>query len=74
MGCAATGDGRARVWFELGTRWQLANRSVLDFGVATRLDEWEAGNANVQLVVGISRIFGIPGLVRVSPVSAPRIN
>ena len=40
----------------------------------TRLDEWEAGNANVQFVIGISRIFGIPGLVRVSPVSAPRIN
>ncbi len=69
-----TGDGRARVWVEFGTRWQLANRSVLDFGIATRLDEWEAGNANVQLVIGISRIFGIPDLVRVSPVSAPRIN
>ena len=69
-----TGEGRARVWVEFGTRWQLANRSVLDFGVATRLDEWEAGNANVQFVIGISRIFGIPGLVRVPPVSAPRIN
>lgn len=69
-----TGEDRARVWFELGTRWQLANRSVLDFGLATRLDEWERGNANVQFVVGISRVFGIPGFVRVPPVSHPRIE
>ncbi len=69
-----TAGGRARVWFDFGTRWQLANRTVFDFGVATRLDEWEAGNANVQFVVGISRMFGIPGLVRVSPEAAPRID
>lgn len=69
-----TAGGRARVWFDFGTRWQLANRTVLDFGVATRLDEWEAGNANVQFVVGISRMFGIPGLVRVSPKTTPRID
>lgn len=69
-----TRGGRARVWFDFGTRWQLANRTILDFGIATRLDEWERGNANIQLVVGISRVFGIPGLVRVSPAGTPRID
>lgn len=55
-------EGRARVWLEVGTRWQVTNRRVLDLGVATRLDEWERGRANVELVVGMSRIFGVRGL------------
>lgn len=66
--------GRARVWLEVGTRWQLTNRSVLDLGVATRLDEWERGRANAELVVGLSRVFGIPALVRVPPLGNPRIR
>lgn len=65
--------GRTRVWLEVGTRWQLTNLSVLDLGLATRLDEWEAGRANVELVAGISRVFGIPGLVNVPPYPDPSI-
>lgn len=67
-------EGRARVWLEAGTRWQLSNLSVLDLGVATRLDEWEAGRANLELIVGISRVFGIPGLVSVPPYPDPSIR
>ena len=66
--------GRTRVWLEAGTRWQLTNVSVLDLGVATRLDEWEAGRANLELVVGLSRVFGIPGWVDVPPYPDPRID
>lgn len=66
--------GRTRVWLETGTRWQLSNLSVLDLGLATRLDEWEAGRANVELVVGLSRAFGIPALVDVPPYPDPRID
>lgn len=66
--------GRTRVWLEAGTRWQLTNVSVLDLGLATRLDEWEAGRANVEVVVGLSRVFGIPGLVQVPPYPDPRID
>lgn len=66
--------GRSRVWLELGMRWQVGNDDVLDFGLGTRLDEWEAGNANVELVLGISRVFGIPWLVRVPPYPSPKIN
>lgn len=66
--------GRTRVWLEAGTRWQLTNVSVLDLGLATRLDEWETGRANVEVVVGLSRVFGIPGLVEVPPYPDPRID
>lgn len=66
--------GPTRVWLEAGSRWQLTNLSVLDFGLATRLDEWERGEANVRLVLGFSRVFGIPGLVRVPPYPDPRIE
>ncbi|MFQ5890771.1 MAG: hypothetical protein ACE5JR_12060 [Gemmatimonadota bacterium] len=68
------GSGRSRVWLELGSRWQLTNLSVLDFGLATRLDEWERGRGNVELIVGFSRVFGIPGLVTVPSYPNPRIN
>lgn len=67
-------EGRTRVWAEVGSRWQVANMSVIDFGIATRLDEWEAGNANVSLIVGISRVFGIAGLTPVPPYPSPRID
>ena len=65
--------GRARVWAEIGTRFQVGNWSVLDFGLATRLDEWDEGNANVEIVIGVSRSFGIPGLMRVPPYPNPTI-
>ena len=66
--------GRTRVWAEFGTRWQISNLSVLDFGIASRLDEWQAGNANVQLILGISRVFGLAALVSVPRYPNPRIN
>ncbi len=66
--------GRTRVWAELGTRWQISNISVLDFGISTRLDEWEAGRANVELTVGVSRVFGLAGLVSVPPYQNPRLD
>ncbi|MEN8145810.1 MAG: hypothetical protein ABFS14_12775 [Gemmatimonadota bacterium] len=66
--------GRARVWAELGTRWQISNASVLDFGISTRLDEWEAGRANLEVTVGVSRVFGLSGLVSVPPYPDPRLD
>ncbi len=65
--------GRARVWAELGMRWQVSNISVVDFGIATRLDEWEAGNANAEVILGFSRVFGLSGQVPVPKVE-PRID
>jgi hypothetical protein len=53
-----TSGTRARVWTELGMRIQISNVSVLDVGLATRLDEWEAGDPNVELVLGLARVFG----------------
>lgn len=66
--------GRTRVWLEAGTRWQVTNLSVLDLGLATRLDEWEAGRANVELVFGLSRAFGVPALVDVPAYRDPMIQ
>lgn len=68
------GTGRTRVWAEVGMRWQVSNVSVLDFGIASRLDEWETGNANLQLIVGISRVFGLAGQVAVPSDLDPRID
>lgn len=67
-------QGRTRVWAELGTRAQVSNWSVLDLGLATRLDRWEAGEANVELVIGVSRVFGIAGLIDVPPYPNPSIR
>ena len=64
----------ARAWAELGTRVQVTNLSVIDMGLATRLDEWNRGAANVRLVVGFSRVFGIGGLVRVPEYPNPSIR
>lgn len=66
--------GRSRVWLELGTRWQSTNASVIDVGLATRLDEWEAGRSNVELTVGIARAFGISGLVGVPAYPEPALD
>lgn len=66
--------GRSRVWLELGTRWQASNASVIDVGLATRLDEWEAGRSNVELTVGIARAFGISGLVGVPAYPEPTLD
>lgn len=67
-----TSQARSRVWVEVGTRVQVSNWSVLDLGLSTRLDEWDAGNANVELVVGFSRVFGIQG--NVGPYPNPTIR
>lgn len=67
-------EGPTRVWAELGVRLQTSNWSVLDVGLATRLDRWERGEANVELVVGLSRVFGIPGLIRVPRYPDPAIH
>ena len=67
-------EGRTRVWAELGTRMQVGNWSVVDLGLATRLDRWEAGEANVELVIGLSRVFGIPALVEVPRYPNPAIR
>ncbi len=66
--------GRSRVWAELGTRWQISNGNVLDFGLATRLDEWEAGRANLEVTFGVSSIFGFSGLVNVPSYREPKLN
>ena len=66
--------GPTRAWAELGTRVQVTNLSVIDMGLATRLDEWNRGTANVRLVVGFSRVFGIGGLVRVPEYPNPSIR
>lgn len=66
--------GDARVLAEFGTRWQLTNWSVLDVGLGTRLDEWADGDANIGVVVGFSRVFGVSGLTSVPPYPNPRID
>jgi hypothetical protein len=66
--------GPTRVWAELGTRMQITNLSVIDVGLATRLDEWNRGTSNVRLIVGFSRVFGIGGLIRVPEYPNPRIR
>ena len=66
--------GPTRVWAELGTRVQVTNLSVIDVGLATRLDEWNRGAANVRLIVGFSRVFGIGGFVRVPEYPNPGIR
>jgi hypothetical protein len=67
-------SGPTRAWAELGTRVQITNLSVIDMGLATRLDEWNRGAANVRLIVGFSRMFGIGGLVKVPEYPNPRIR
>ncbi|MCI0432873.1 MAG: hypothetical protein L0271_04385 [Gemmatimonadetes bacterium] len=66
--------GRTRVLTELGTRLQITNNSVVDIGIGSRIDEWADGRGNIQLVLGISRVFGIGGFHRVPPWPDPRIH
>jgi hypothetical protein len=66
--------GPTRIWVELGTRLQVSNVTVIDVGLVTRLDEWDRGAANIGLVVGLSRVFGIGGLIRVPEYPDPRIR
>ncbi len=66
--------GDARVWAEFGTRFQLTNSSVLDLGLTSRLDQWEDGSPNIGIVIGLSRVFGIAGLVKIPPYPNPRID
>ena len=67
-------SGPTRVWAELGSRIQVSNLTVIDVGLATRLDEWDDGGANVALIVGFSRVFGIGSLVGVPEYPNPRIR
>jgi len=67
-----TSGARARVWAEVGLRIQISNRSVLDLGVGTRVDEWDAGIPNLELVLGLARVFGLP--TRVDPYPDPAIR
>ena len=66
--------GRANVWLELGTRWQITNSTVFDLALGTRLDELTQGRGNVELGVGVSHAFGIPGLVSVAPYPHPGLD
>ena len=66
--------GPTRTWAELGTRIQVSNLTVIDVGLATRLDEWNRGTGNIQLVLGVSRVFGIGRLVRVPEYPDPSIR
>lgn len=66
--------GRTRLWLEVGTRWQTSNRTVLDLGLSTRLDEWERGRTNLELTLGFSRASGLAGLVAVPDYPEPRID
>lgn len=47
-----------RVWIDIGARFQVSNLSVVDVGLATRLDQWRDDRANLEIVVGVSRVFG----------------
>lgn len=55
-------EGPTRTWLEVGTRFQTSNWIVLDVGIGTRLDEWADDRSNVELTVGLSRVFGIRAL------------
>ncbi|MGH7546092.1 MAG: hypothetical protein ACREKI_07910 [Gemmatimonadota bacterium] len=68
------GPGRARTWAELGARIQWTNALVLDLAVTTRLDQWSDGRSNLGIVLGLSRTFGLAGLVPVPPYPNPRID
>lgn len=69
-----TGDGDARVWTTVGTRWQLTNQTVLDLGLGGRVDRWMDGEGDVELVIGISRVFGIAAFVDVPPYPGPKLD
>lgn len=66
--------GATRTWAEIGARFQVSNWTVLDVGVGTRLDEWADDRANVELTVGLSRVFGIRTLTPTPPYPEPSIR
>lgn len=66
--------GPTRTWTEVGARFQVSNWTVLDVGLATRLDEWTNERPNVEITVGLSRIFGIRGLTPSPPYPEPSIR
>lgn len=66
--------GPSRVWLEVGSRWQISNANVFDVGLSTRLDQWDQGNANIELVIGLSRVFGVPAFTRAPPYPNPTIR
>jgi hypothetical protein len=66
--------GERRTWVELGSRFQLTYTAVLDFGLVAQVDQWVDGRENIGLVLGISRTFGIPGLMRVPPYPEPSLQ
>ncbi len=68
-----TDSGRTRLLAEVGGRFQLSNRTVLDLGLASRLDRWQDG-ADVRLVVGLGRAFGVRALTPVPPWPDPSIR
>ena len=70
---APTSAESARVWAEVGTRLQVSNSSVVDLGLATRIDTWGTGDAHLEVVVGISRAFGVAGLTSVPAYPNPTI-
>jgi hypothetical protein len=67
-------EGRSRVWLEVGSRWQISNANVFDVGLSTRLDGWDQGNANIEMVFGLSRVFGVPGFTRAPAYPNPTIR
>lgn len=51
--------GDPRIWVDAGSRIQLSKKTVLDVGLATRIDRWSDGVSNLEIVLGFSRIFGL---------------
>lgn len=70
----APDGGDTSIWVDGGIRMQVSKQSVLDVGLATRIDQWVDGEANVGLVVGVSRAFGLSGLTRVPPYPEPALR
>lgn len=48
----------SRIWLDLGARFQVTNLSVIDVGIATRVDQWQDDRANLEMTLGFSRVFG----------------
>lgn len=68
-----TTDGvDARVWVDVGARFQVSNVSVVDVGLATRIDQWSDDRANLEITIGFSRVFGFAP--KVPPYPDPSIR
>lgn len=66
--------GPTRTWAEVGARFQVSNWTVLDLGLGTRLDRWADGRTNVELTLGLSRVFGVRAFTPSPPYSEPSIR